>query len=216
MRMQREPTGRALGYVRVSTKRQDLSPDKQAERIGHRAAEREWTLDVVEERMSAKRAATRPQLQYCLAELAAGRADALLTDKLDRIARNLRDFLRLDDLARREGWALIVLNLDFDSSNATGRLVRNVMAAIAEWEREMIGERVQDALAVKRDREPDWRPGPASEIAADVEARIVALSAEGRSRAAIAELLNDDQVPTARGGRWHASTVARVLARSAS
>jgi DNA invertase Pin-like site-specific DNA recombinase len=196
--------------VRVSVGRQHLSPTAQAERLAHRAAERGLTLDVIEERISAA-TAHQPGLEQALGELSAGKADALIATKLDRVARNLRDFLDLDERARRESWALIVLDLDFDSSNATRRLIRNVMAAIAEWEREIIGERTADALAAKR--EQGWRPGRPVVMAGDVEQRIVELRGEGLSMARIADVLTGEDVPTAKGGRWHASTVAMVLRR---
>jgi DNA invertase Pin-like site-specific DNA recombinase len=155
----RPTTGRAIGYVRVSTQRQDLSPTAQAERLRHRAAERGLTLDIYEERESAKNMTDRPVLDRAKAELAAGKADALLVTKLDRVARNLRDSLELDDLAQAQGRSLVILDLDFDSSNATGRLIRNVMAAIASWECEIIGERTTEALAAKRKLVGLWAAG---------------------------------------------------------
>lgn len=209
----RAATGRALGYTRVSTRRQDLSPLAQAERLGHRAAERGWQLETVEERVSGRSVSGRPALREALARLSAGEFDALLVDKMDRCARNLRDFLTLDEQAQREGWALIVLNLDFDSSTATGRLVRNVMAAIAEWERGIIGERTAEALAAKRANEPAWRPGRPVALTGEVRARLVALRDLNLTLAQVAACLNAERCLTPTGLPWTATNVAGTLAR---
>lgn len=200
----------ALGYVRVSTRHQDLSPQAQAERLEHRAAERGLRLELIEERVSARSARNRPELQACLRRLAAGEAVALLTDKLDRVARNLRDFLELDDLASRQGWALVVLNLDFDSSTATGRLIRSVMAAIAEWERQMIGERTAEALTAKRSSEPDWRPGRPVQLNQAVREYVAFQRTNGLSHADIAAALNVAGIPSVSGRPWSAGMVASV------
>src|SRR5690242_9060572 len=64
---------------------------------------------------------SRPVLAAALDELSAGRADALIATKLDRVARNLRDFLALDARARAEGCSLVVLDLDSTSIRAMPR-----------------------------------------------------------------------------------------------
>jgi DNA invertase Pin-like site-specific DNA recombinase len=86
----------------------------------------------------------------------------------------------------------------------------NVMAAFAEYERQLIGARTSAAL--QQLKAEGKRLGRPRTLPADVTARIVSARAEGQTLAGIAESLNRDGVATARGGaRWYASTVKAVL-----
>jgi len=207
----RAKTGRAVGYVRVSTGRQELSPEHQRSRLASEAASRGWELEVVEDNgRSGTTMDKRPGLAYALDLLARGQADALLVTKLDRLARSSIDFGRILRQAKAEGWAVVVLDLGIDTTTSTGRLVAKILMDVAEWEAEQIAERTADALAVKRSRgEQVGRPRT---LPAEVRQRIAERRAAGLSLRAIAAELNADQVPTAQGGRaWHASTVKAVL-----
>lgn len=84
--------------------------------------------------------------------------------------------------------------------------------SVAEWEREMIGQRTRDALAVKRSE--GVRLGRPPTLDSQTVSRIRRERKRGKTLAAIAEGLIADQVPTAHGGRWHAATIRTVLARS--
>jgi DNA invertase Pin-like site-specific DNA recombinase len=112
--------------------------------------------------------------------------------------------------ARREGWALVALDLGVDTTTPTGEMMANVMATFAQFERRLIGQRTKDALAVKRSQ--GVRLGRPRLLDQAVVDRVVAERAAGASLRAIAEALNGDRVPTAQGGvQWHASTVRAVL-----
>jgi DNA invertase Pin-like site-specific DNA recombinase len=91
--------------------------------------------------------------------------------------------------------------------------VANVLMSVAEWEREIIGQRTADALAVKRQQGVTLgRP-----LALDdrVVERILRERERGRTLTAIAAGLNEDRVPTAHGGRcWYPGTVAAVAQRA--
>jgi DNA invertase Pin-like site-specific DNA recombinase len=153
----------------------------------------------------------RPGLAYALDLLARGRADALAVTKLDRLARSVADFAGLLERSQAEGWSLAVLEMDVDTGTATGRLIANVVSAIAEFEAHIIAERTREALAVKQRQ--GLRLGRPSTLPASVLERITARRQAGASLKAIADELNADQVPTSQGGRWHPSTVRYLLAR---
>ena len=70
--------------------------------------------------------------------------------KLDRLSRSLLDFASLMEDARREGWALVILDLGVDTTTPSGEMIANVMATFAQFERRLIGQRTKDALAVKK------------------------------------------------------------------
>lgn len=153
----------------------------------------------------------REGLQAALAALDAGEADVLVAAKLERLARSTIAFGQLLERAEAGGWSIVVLDFQLDTSTAAGRLVANVMASVAQWEREAIGERTRDALAVKRAQ--GVRLGRPPALPEEVRARIRAERDAGRSLREIAEGLNADGVPTAHGGAaWHKSTVSAVLA----
>jgi DNA invertase Pin-like site-specific DNA recombinase len=112
--------------------------------------------------------------------------------------------------ARREGWALVILDLGVDTTTPSGEMIANVMATFAQFERRLIGQRTKDALAVKKRQ--GVRLGRPPTLAPAVVKRIRREREAGRSLREIAGRLNDEGVPTGHGGaKWHASTVKAVL-----
>lgn len=117
------------------------------------------------------------------------------------------------EAARREGWALVILDLGVDTTTPSGEMTANVMATFAQFERRLIGQRTKDALAVKKAQ--GTRLGRPLTAGAGVVKRIARERKRGRSLREIADGLTDDGVPTGHGGaRWHASTVKAVLERA--
>jgi DNA invertase Pin-like site-specific DNA recombinase len=114
------------------------------------------------------------------------------------------------DRAQRKGWGLVALDADVDTTTPTGRAMAHVTMTVAQLEREKIGERIREALAVKRSQ--GVRLGRPPTLPAHVVRRIARERKAGKSFAKIAEGLNAGGVPTAQGGaRWYASTVRAVL-----
>lgn len=205
---------RAVTYCRVSTAEQaqsGLGLAAQAARIGAAITARGWEVvgEYVDAGASGATMKRRPALSEALAMLDAGQADVLVVAKLDRLSRSVIDFAGTLDRAKRKGWQLVVLDVDVDTTTPVGALMVNVLAAVAQFEREVISARTVDALQAAKRR--GTRLGRPVTLAADVRARVGAERAQGMTLQAIADGLNADGVPTARGGRWASATVHRVL-----
>jgi DNA invertase Pin-like site-specific DNA recombinase len=151
---------------------------------------------------------SRPQLDRALASLDRGEAAALVVSKIDRLSRSIIAFARMIERSRDNGWKLIALDMGVDFGTPQGKLLGNQLIAFAEYEREIIAARTRDVLRAKR---AEGKPISRPTIAPDVVARIRRANRRGTSLSKIAARLDRDGIPTARGGRWRASTVAGVL-----
>ncbi|WP_367403157.1 recombinase family protein [Kocuria marina] len=204
---------RVIGYVRVSTNKQDIGPEVQIAALQAEADRNGWTLDLRRENAaSAKTLKNRPVLAQTLADLKAGRADALAVSKLDRLSRSVADFSGLLETATRQRWALICLDLGIDTSTITGAAMAQVTCTFAEMERKKIAERTREGMA-KIKATTGKHMGRTSTLPQATVDRIRRERAAGLSLAKIAATLNDEGVPTATGRTWHASTIRQVLSR---
>jgi DNA invertase Pin-like site-specific DNA recombinase len=205
---------RVLGYLRVSTEEQAISglglADQRAV-IAAEAAHRSWSdVEYLSDEGYSAKNLSRPAIADALERLRKGDASVLVVSKLDRLSRSLLDFATLMDRARREGWQLVVLDLAIDTTVPSGALMANVMAAFAEYERQLIGARTSAAL--QQLKATGKRLGRPRTLQVEVTRRIVHAREAGQSLAAIAASLNSDGVPTARGGaQWYPSTIKAVL-----
>jgi DNA invertase Pin-like site-specific DNA recombinase len=212
---------RMLGYLRVSksdkTREERLGLDAQRAAIVSAAERNGWEIVAwYEDDGVSGRTTDRDGLQAALRALRRRKtraADGLVAAKLDRLSRSVMDFGGLLDLSRRQRWAIAVLDFDLDTSTATGRLIAGMVVQIAQWEREMIGERTKAALAVKKAEGASL--GKPSQVTADVRSLILQRHSAGESLSAIARHLNDDGVPTQTGsGQWTHTVVGGVVRRA--
>ena len=206
---------RAVGYLRVSTSEQaDSGAGLAAQRaaVAAEATRRGWEfLGVEVDTGSGKSLAGRAGLTAALEAVSTGQADVLVVAKLDRLSRSLVDFAGLLARAQNEKWTLVALDLGVDLSTPAGEFLASVMASAAQWERRIIGVRTKEALAAKR--ASGTRLGRPSAIDCTVLARITIERNEGSTLQAIADGLNNDEVPTVRGGAlWRASSIRAALA----
>jgi DNA invertase Pin-like site-specific DNA recombinase len=204
---------RAISYLRVSTEEQaDSGNGLEAQRAAVTSAldARGWELveEMADEGRSGKDL-NRPALLEALRLLDGGAADVLVVAKLDRLSRSVLDFASIAKRAQRRGWAVVALDVDVDMTTPTGELVANITSSVAQWERRIIAVRTSEAMQAMKAR--GVRLGRPVELDQAVRSRIESEREEGRSFRRIADALNAEGVPTARGGRWHASTVRGVL-----
>ena len=213
---------RVVGYTRVSTQEQaesGLGLADQHSAIEAACERRGWDLVAIldDKGLSGKSTAGRKGLQAAISMIEAGAADALVVAKLDRLSRSLIDFTELMAQAQKNGWAIVLLDNDFDMTTPTGRLTAHMLASFAQFEREIIGQRTKAALAEKK-RQPGVRLGRAPGVPEAVVARIRRERAAGASLTAIAAGLTGEKVATAQRRRpdaaWYASTVRHVLQSS--
>ncbi len=205
---------RAIGYARVSTDGQVESGaglDAQVSVMRAECVRRGWDLlrVAIDAGASGKSLNGRPELTGALDALDAGEAEVLLAAKLDRVSRSVLDFAALMARADRRGWRIVVLDVNVDTTTATGELMTNVVAAFAQYERRLVGQRTRDALAAKK--AAGVVLGRPRTLEQALRERIIAERTAGRSLREIAEALTAEGVPTAQGGaRWYASTVRHV------
>jgi DNA invertase Pin-like site-specific DNA recombinase len=203
-----------VGYCRVSTDEQALSGlglGDQKATIAAEAVRRGWdSIEYLSDEGFSAKSLARPAITEALDRLRTGRAGILVVSKLDRLSRSLLDFASLMAQAEREGWRLVVLDMAIDTTTPSGALMANVMASFAEYERRIIGARTSSAMQQLKMR--GVRLGRPRTMPAEVTERIVSERRGGRTLTAIAQSLNEEGVPTARGGaKWHPSTVRAVL-----
>ena len=203
-----------VAYYRVSTDRQGrsgLGLDAQREAVQRYLAAIGGQLIGEHTEIETGKRNDRPELSKALAACRRRRGARLVIAKLDRLSRNVAFIATMMDS-----------NVEFvacDNPHAT-RLTLHILAAVAEHEREMISIRTKAALAAAKARgKALGRYGaetlaPAHRAAAQVRAeelRPILIELSGKSTRAIAAELTARGIPTPRGGRWQAQSVANVL-----
>ena len=92
----------------------------------------------------------RPALQALLADVRARKIDIVVVYKVDRLTRSLADFAKLIELFDAHAVSFVSVTQSFNTSSSMGRLTLNVLLSFAQFERELIGERVRDKIAASK------------------------------------------------------------------
>lgn len=100
----------------------------------------------------------RPALKRLLADIKAGKIDCVIVYKVDRLSRSLMDFARIIEIFDSQHISFVSVTQQFNTATSMGRLVLNVLLSFAQFEREMISERVRDKVAASR-RRGKWSGG---------------------------------------------------------
>ncbi len=195
---------RVVAYVRVSTEEQALGPEAQRDAI------RRWC---------------DPGLLAALEALREHHATVLLVAKRDRLARDVMVAAMVSRLAEKAGAQVLSADGTGNGDGPEALLMRNIVNAFAEYERALIRARTRAAMAVKRAKGERTGEVPFGYRLTADDVHLEALPAEQSVIAAIRQLRSDGlsiraivarlnaQGIAARGARWHATSVARLLER---
>ena len=198
-------------YLRVSTIEQGANGhgiDAQRATIQREIDRRDWHEVLwYEDPGWSGSSLERPAMKRLLSDLRRG--DVVVVAKLDRLSRSLTDFAAMMDQAKRKKWAFVALDLGVDTTTPTGRLVANVMASVAEWEREVIGQRTREGMAAAKAK--GILPGRRSALAPETRARLVVFRESGLSLAGVAAQMNAEQAWTVTGRPWRPQSVHAAL-----
>ncbi|MBR9893825.1 recombinase family protein [bacterium] len=127
-----------VGYARTSTLEQVAGLEAQKDHLSKIGCEKLW----VEQTSSVgQRPALREAIEFCR------EGDVFVVAKLDRLARSVRHLGEIVEELEAKGVGLRILDLGLDTSNATGKLMLNVLGSVAQFEREMMLERQREGIA---------------------------------------------------------------------
>ena len=94
----------------------------------------------------------RPALKQLISDIEAGLIDVIVVYKIDRLSRSLMDFARLVEVFDRNNVTFVSVTQSFNTTTSMGRLTLNILLSFAQFEREVIGERIRDKFAASRKR----------------------------------------------------------------
>jgi DNA invertase Pin-like site-specific DNA recombinase len=100
----------------------------------------------------------RPALKRLIADIESKRIDVVVVYKIDRLSRSLMDFAKLVDAFERNSVTFVSVTQSFDTTTSMGRLTLNILLSFAQFEREVISERIRDKFAASR-RKGMWMGG---------------------------------------------------------
>jgi DNA invertase Pin-like site-specific DNA recombinase len=186
---------KTIGYARTSTLEQEAGLAAQVRDLAAAGCNRTYSEQV-------SSVAERAELERALDYLRDGDGDVFVVTKLDRFARSLDEALRLEKRIAAKGATLRVLGMGIDTSTPTGRLMFGMLAAVAQFEREIMLERQKEGIA-----------------AAKAEGKYLGRKPTVRAQAGeILRLSRDEKLTNAEIARRlgvHRANVGRVLAAQA-
>src|ERR1700740_1131420 len=94
----------------------------------------------------------RPALQQLLADIAAGRVDTVVVYKIDRLTRSRAHFSQIVEILDQRSASFVSVTQQFSTTTSMGRLTLNVLLSFAQFEREVIGERIRDKIGASKQK----------------------------------------------------------------
>lgn len=215
-------------YARVSTEeqaREGMSIDTQLDKLMAYARLQDWSnvVPFVDEGESAKDM-NRPALKRLIELVKKGKVARVITMTVDRLSRNLLDMLNFIELCEAHNTAYVCITLNFDTSSPIGRMVLQILAAFAEFERAMIASRVKINMSQIVSKKKRYLAVPPFGYQFDKEGKLVIVEEEaewirravdmfiaGYGYRSIAVFFNQNGIKTRKGKPWSSSTIRSML-----
>lgn len=219
---------KAIGYVRVSTEKQvetGVSLEAQINKIKGWASLNDYELIHIykDEGISGSSLSKRDGITEALSTVKKGMA--FICYSLSRISRDTVDTIKISREIEKRGADLVSLSEKIDTTGASGKMIFNLFAVLNQFERDQISERTKVVMEYKKFKNQAYSPIPygytrkedmlvINEIEAENIRKMRKMYSDGKGYAAIAKILNSQNIPTKKGKLWRSSTVFYLLKRS--
>ena len=217
-----------IGYARVSTGDQQTIANQVEKMQAYCDLHDHELIDTFLDEGVSGKTVDRTGLRQALKRLSTTGVDGVVITKLDRLSRSVRDWCDLMETFDRKSKVLISVYDSIDTSTASGRMIANMFATIAQWERETIAERTQASMNYLRKQgrrigrfapygfqvDPDDQTQLIPCLReTDILAKIRSYSTTGLGATKIANQLNEDGYTNRSGKAWTRSAVWKIVKR---